>query len=688
MIMKTFLKVLLFLTPMICFSQVKQTVRFQNLYEKGALESNWYIEKGATEYSVVVDSLNKKEKSLYIKSFGDNHSYCSVLSKIPNGYQGDTLILSALIRSKDIEKGDAKIMINLLKRGSSIRYAMLEHNEIVGTTNWKKYSVKLPLDTATDTIFIVGGLQGKGEVWFKDFEVTLDGKNLKELENVKKAPPKAELDNEFDTGSKFTVDKVNETSVKRLAELCKVWGRLKYTHPDIAKGNYNWDYELFRLLPIVKRNDFQEQLVLWKNRFGEESLTIPSNHYYVDFFPNVGNAIFENEKSYKDISFDDHGYRLLALFRYWNVIEYFYSYKNLISKDWDTVLEEYIFKLLSSRDELEYKMDLMKLTKELGDGHSFFNAKGDRLMGQYLGLKIIPLKVRFIEGRLVVTELIKGREEEFKVRIGDEIKTIGGRDVKEIMQEREGFYPYSNNNAKLYNLASFMLRTNKAELELGLRSEQGDFKDSLPTVDLHDFAFFTDPLISHQDLDNNLGYLNIGALKSEELTDIMPRFKSKKGIILDFRSYPIISLGELMKYFTQSGVPFVKYKMPSKNELGKLNDDESKTYGDPNHYYPGKVSILVDESTMSASEFNVMGLQTSPNVKVIGTQTAGADGNISILILPGDIQVIFSGIGIYYPDGSETQKVGVRIDEEVIPTVQALKEKRDLILEKGIENLL
>ncbi len=329
------------------------------------------------------------------------------------------------------------------------------------------------------------------------------------------------------------------------------------------------------------------------------------------------------------------------------------------------------------------------LTKELGDGHSFFNAKGDTLMNSFLGMRTIPMKTQFIENKLVVTELIKGREEEYRVRIGDEIKTIGGRDVLEVFKERENFFPSSNENTKLFNTMPFMLRTNSEELALELRNGQKEFTEVLSTVHVKDFNYYEGALSSHKDIEENIGYINIGALKQGELSSIMESYKNKQGIVIDFRQYPMIDLGELMKFFTNKGVPFVKYSLPNKYNLGSENlSDESLTYGDANHYYSGKISVLVDENTMSAGEFYTMALQTSPNVKVFGTQTAGADGNVSTLMLPGNIQVMFSGIGIYYPDGSETQKVGIKIDEYVCPTIEALKENRDLILEKGIENLL
>ena len=52
-----------------------------------------------------------------------------------------------------------------------------------------------------------------------------------------------------------------------------------------------------------------------------------------------------------------------------------------------------------------------------------------------------------------------------------------------------------------------------------------------------------------------------------------------------------------------------------------------------------------------------MAFQTIPGAIVIGSQTAGADGNVSKFYLPGGIHTCFSGVGIYYPDGTETQRV-------------------------------
>jgi hypothetical protein len=50
----------------------------------------------------------------------------------------------------------------------------------------------------------------------------------------------------------------------------------------------------------------------------------------------------------------ERAYRLLALFRFWNVIHYFYPYKDLLDQDWDTVLPRFVPQFAAARDALEY----------------------------------------------------------------------------------------------------------------------------------------------------------------------------------------------------------------------------------------------------------------------------------------------------------------------------------------------
>jgi C-terminal processing protease CtpA/Prc len=82
-----------------------------------------------------------------------------------------------------------------------------------------------------------------------------------------------------------------------------------------------------------------------------------------------------------------------------------------------------------------------------------------------------------------------------------------------------------------------------------------------------------------------------------------------------------------------------------------------------------------------------MALRTAPDVTIIGSQTAGADGNVSLIRLPGGISTYFSGLGVFYPDGRPTQRIGIVPDIVVQPTLRGLREGRDEVLEAALQFL-
>ena len=101
--------------------------------------------------------------------------------------------------------------------------------------------------------------------------------------------------------------------------------------------------------------------------------------------------------------------------------------------------------------------------------------------------------------------------------------------------------------------------------------------------------------------------------------------------------------------------------------------------------FKGKIILLVNEKTLSRAEFTAMALQTADNVITVGNQTAGADGDVALFEYLGGYETAMTGVGVLYPDGSETQRVGIKIDIHVKPTIQGLREGRDEILDKAIE---
>ena len=94
------------------------------------------------------------------------------------------------------------------------------------------------------------------------------------------------------------------------------------------------------------------------------------------------------------------------------------------------------------------------------------------------------------------------------------------------------------------------------------------------------------------------------------------------------------------------------------------------------------------EDSQSQAEYTAMALRASPRAIVLGSTTAGADGTISPLVLPGGLGTAFSGLGVYPPARQPTQRVGVAPDVIVTPTIAGIRAGRDEVLEAAIRRIL
>ena len=80
-----------------------------------------------------------------------------------------------------------------------------------------------------------------------------------------------------------------------------------------------------------------------------------------------------------------------------------------------------------------------------------------------------------------------------------------------------------------------------------------------------------------------------------------------------------------------------------------------------------------------------MAWRLAPQARVFGSPSAGADGDVVFVPLPGGVRTRFSGIGVYNPDKSETQRVGILPDVVVRPTIEGMQHGRDEVLEAALE---
>jgi C-terminal processing protease CtpA/Prc len=200
-------------------------------------------------------------------------------------------------------------------------------------------------------------------------------------------------------------------------------------------------------------------------------------------------------------------------------------------------------------------------------------------------------------------------------------------------------------------------------------------------------------------LPGNIGYVHMGRLTRGDVDYVMGQLRNTRGLVLDVRNYPQDTLYDVSNYLNPTAVPFVRFTSVDFDRPGRFvwrgesllagpaSPNAWNTLSPPAFTYTGRVVVLADQETQSQAEYTVMAFQTAPRVTVVGSQTAGADGNVSQINLPGGIRTYFSGLGVFYPDGRPTQRVGIVPDLEVRPTILGLRAGRDEVLDAAIQVL-
>jgi len=411
---------------------------------------------------------------------------------------------------------------------------------------------------------------------------------------------------------------------------------------------------------------------------------------YINYFEGAGKPQFY-EYSYKTVPLSDVGFRLLGLFRYWNAVHYFNPNQKLSAQPWDQVLTDFIPLFVGATTKAALDGTYLKLFSKINDTHAFPNLS-DYYHKDLFGPRAVGFKTNFIQNQLVVTEL---SDDQFKtgqeLRVGDIIIEIAGKPVSGMIDSLKQYVAASNESALMRDLPSRMLRTADSLLLLKVRREGRESVFYIPTRAIESIKYTdTKPKPAIRKMKDSILVVDIGVFKDSDTQRLKDSLQGQRGLILDYRNYPSASMhDELRDMIFPSEKEFVIFSTSKGMRPGLFKYTNPVKAGTANpKAFTGKVVILVNERAQSASEFQVMAFRTIPGSQVVGSQTAGADGNISWLPLPLGYSTAFSGLGVYYPDKSETQGIGIVPDNIVYPTIEGIRKHQDEVLQAGIDLII
>ncbi len=649
-------------------------------------------------------------------------AFSTIIDHIPIDFSGSSVELRGFIRTENVD-GDTGLWLREDGANSVVQFTNMQDMKLHGTTGWTEYSVQLPLDTEATQLVWGVLLHGQGKAWADDLQLLVDGKPIWDAPYVEKVAPGPIH------GSGISVARLSPVQIANLVALGRVWGFLKYHHPKITAGLVQWDDELLRVLPSIlaasDRAAGDASLLRWIDDLGpvppcrscvtldEHDLAlrpdlawlddraaigaelsarlhaiydarVPNQQFYVALAPGVGNPELKHEPAYAAVKLPDAGYQLLALFRLWNIVEYWAPDRTLADR-WQAQLAQLVPTVMLAATAKDYQLAMMEAIARLRDSHANLWSSLDVRPPE--GPCELAIDLRFVGRQPVVATADPDR----KLEPGDVITSVDGAPIDDLVARWLPYYAGSNEASQLRDVALSMTRGPCGPVAIGVDRRGSALLRTLHRATpaarkamVHDLAGPAFRLLSP-----DIAYLKLSSVDASAVAHYVEQAAGTKGWIIDIRNYPaefvVFALGSLL---VDKTTPFARFTTGDLSNPGAFHWTDNESLDPSTPHYAGKVVVLVDELSQSQAEYTAMALRASPRTVIVGSTTAGADGNVSPFSLPGGLSTMISGIGVFYPDRTPTQRVGIVPDVVVTPTIAGLRAGRDEVLEAAIREVL
>lgn len=512
--------------------------------------------------------------------------------------------------------------------------------------------------------------------------------------------------------------------IHAIVQASRIWGFAKYHHPAFASRSINADAEYFCLLnevlqapdsmkndiclkwisglgPYAIRDKEDDENIETFNDFNWISDSLHLGKALSDSLMRLRNADPENnryvkqtpvnvsyiETQYSDIPKDDVAYRLLGVAKFWNAVDSYSPNRNLTDRPWDDVLAEYI--ALAFDRSVSFSALYSRMVSELCDTHV------NSWYVPIFGGRFVPLMCQFAEDRLFVTDTCSLVPNNFE--IGDEIILIDSVSPIKRLDELAPYIPHSNRSSLLRDGSYATLLTAKNEACVEYVRGGKTYTTMISSVDGSKFvnrrfsSQNTSTKPGFKEVAGGIGYINISNLTCKDEQDLENFLASCDKLIIDLRAYPAeydVLHKLLPTFFFSQAREAAEVLLPQAHRPGSFirTTVSTRKTSDPDKLYKGKVVLLVNAHSQSMSEYFTMFLQTIPGSVTVGSQTAGADGDVTRIQLPY-ASFNITGAGICYPDGTNAQRNGVKIDKVVEPSAEGMIRGVDEQLQVAIDYL-
>ena len=379
--------------------------------------------------------------------------------------------------------------------------------------------------------------------------------------------------------------------------------------------------------------------------------------------------------------------RVLGLIKVWAVLRDFFPHLEFADLDWSTLLPDWLPRVEAATTTAGYYGVLMELAARLNDSHVSVNHP---TLAARIGTHRPPLDLRPIEGRMVVTAAADDAAAA-GIRMGMVITTVDGRPAGEIIDERSALIASSTPQARMWALANqFLLGAEGTAVQLAV--DGGDtprtfsLKRSLPR-----WSPLPNAVAEPARRVDVFGYIDLTSVPTvEAFNDALRSLLDAPGLILDMRGYPRFFVQfDVVKTLIETPCISTQFQVPVRSAYDRRSLQVSTYEVQPSSslHYTAPVVVLIDERAVSAAEDFCIYLRNARRVTFVGSPTAGTNGNVTVVRLPGGGSLSFTGMRVLHGDGSRFQNIGILPEVVTAPTIAGVRAGRDEVLEAGIATL-
>ena len=372
---------------------------------------------------------------------------------------------------------------------------------------------------------------------------------------------------------------------------------------------------------------------------------------------------------------DAQAVRLADVVVAWTVFEHFYPYFDVVDVDWDAKLTEAVAGALGAPDEEAQCRVLRRLVAALDDGHGSVRCAGP------VSRATVPFSVEVVEGAVTVV----ATADSSLVLPGDVVVSLDGKPAADVLAEAETLISGSPQRVRMRAASSFsdgplgsavhyvVERGGVRRPVDAVRSEPNPPEGARP------------PPIA--EIRPGVFYADLTRLDDEALDAKMETLAAAPAVVFDLRGYPQIST-DVLAHLAGQTLHSARWNLPRTiqpdRERPLAPDTSSWAVPPQTPRFTGRVAFVTDARAISYAE-TMLGIVEAYSLgAIVGTPTAGANGNINPFSLPGGERVWWTGMQVIKHDGSQHHLVGIRPTVPAERTRAGVAAGRDEVLERAI----